>query len=108
MAKTQFRRLEHYRDAVWVEIQPFTGKTHQIRVHAAHLQKPLAGDSKYGEKEFNQRMRELGLKRLFLHARSLEFQLPGEARSLRVEAPLEEDLLRVLEKLRTMGQGQHG
>ncbi|EKE01250.1 MAG: hypothetical protein ACD_21C00185G0001 [uncultured bacterium] len=50
-----------------------TGRTHQIRVHATHIGYPIAGDEKYGDKEFNQEMRLLGLKRLFLHAKEMRF-----------------------------------
>jgi len=60
-----------------LEAQIHTGKTHQIRVHAAHLGFPLAGDDKYGDKEFNQLMqKKLGLRRLFLHAAAIKFCLP--------------------------------
>src|SRR4249919_3361337 len=52
-----------------------TGRTHQIRVHAAHIGHPVAGDEKYGDREFNLAMRGVGLKRLFLHAARFEFSL---------------------------------
>ena len=75
-----------------------TGRTHQIRVHAGHRQHPLAGDSKYGDKSFNATMRQYGLKRLFLHASSLQLQLPGIGR-IQARAPLAEDLREVMERL---------
>ncbi len=76
-----------------------SGRTHQIRVHAAHIGHPLAGDSKYGDADFNHAMRAVGVKRVFLHAREIALQLPGAARKLHVTAPLPEDLQRVLEKM---------
>jgi 23S rRNA pseudouridine955/2504/2580 synthase len=76
-----------------------TGRTHQIRVHAAHTAHPIAGDEKYGDDEFNTEMRTQGLRRLFLHAHSLDFELPVTGQSISVQAPLDDDLSRVLDKL---------
>ena len=58
-----------------------TGRTHQIRVHAAHVGHPLAGDPKYGDEEMNKRFKEMGLNRLFLHASHMSFELDGRAYS---------------------------
>ena len=74
-----------------------TGRTHQIRAHAAHLGHPLAADTRYGDPEFNNRVKGLGLKRLFLHAHELAFDHAGTR--LRVKAPLPADLAMVLETL---------
>ena len=82
-----------------MEALPFTGRTHQIRVHAACAGHPVAGDAKYGARAFNQRMREHGLRRLFLHAASLSFDNPGDGARLHVEAPLPMELLAVLASL---------
>lgn len=82
-----------------MEARPHTGRTHQIRVHAASAAHPVAGDDKYGEREFNQRMRKYGLRRLFLHAASLEFENPGDGLALNIEAPLPAELQAVLAKL---------
>lgn len=76
-----------------------TGRTHQIRVHAAHVGHPLAGDDKYGDAAFNQEMRERGLRRLFLHAASLRLQHPVTGEPLEVAAPLPPDLAAVVEGL---------
>lgn len=81
-----------------MEVELFTGRTHQIRVHAAYSDHPLAGDDKYGDKEFNRQMRKVGLKRLFLHAYQLKFSWDGEL--LEVISPLDEILESVLTKLR--------
>lgn len=81
-----------------------TGRTHQIRVHAAHVGHPVAGDDKYGDRAFNKAIKGAGLNRTFLHAQRL--LLPGmgqgkdQGADLRLEAPLPEDLQNTLVKLR--------
>jgi 23S rRNA pseudouridine955/2504/2580 synthase len=82
-----------------MEALPFTGRTHQIRVHAASAGHPVAGDPKYGERDFNRYMRDHGLRRLFLHAAILRFENPGDGTMLTVEAPLPAELLGVLTSL---------
>ncbi|HID48126.1 MAG TPA: 23S rRNA pseudouridine(955/2504/2580) synthase RluC [Chromatiales bacterium] len=82
-----------------VEVRLETGRTHQIRVHAASIGHPVAGDEKYGEARFNRQLRAAGLERLFLHARSLRFQLAEGEDPVEVEAPLDESLRRVLDRL---------
>lgn len=82
-----------------MQIRIETGRTHQIRVHAAHLGHPIAGDTKYGDKEFNQVIRELGLTHLFLHAASLAFTMSEPHKSIAVNAPLDTELFHVLNKL---------
>lgn len=77
-AATRFRPLKVFQAATLVEAFPLTGRTHQIRVHAAHLGHPLAGDEKYGDAEFNAAIRKLGLKRLFLHSAGISCQLSDE------------------------------
>ena len=98
-AVTQFRRLARYAEATLVEARPITGRTHQIRVHAQHLGHPLAGDDRYGEETVNRRFRQLGLKRLFLHARATTFRHPQTGALFQIEAPLDEELTRFLEGL---------
>ena len=75
-----------------VEVIPKTGRTHQIRVHLASIGHPIVGDSLYGPKE-----NPFGLKRQFLHAESLEFNLANGSR-IKIEADLPEDLKNVLDK----------
>jgi len=99
-ARTVFRRLRRLRldegPVTLVEALLLTGRTHQIRVHAAHLGTPLAGDPKYGDFEANRRLKALGLSRLFLHASALSLCADYMSRPLRVESPLPEELERVL------------
>jgi 23S rRNA pseudouridine955/2504/2580 synthase len=99
-ARTVFRRLRQLGGATLVEVRLLSGRTHQIRVHAAHLGAPVAGDDKYGDAEANRRFRALGLKRLFLHASTLTFRAEYMPEPLRVEAPLPAalgDVIRALE-----------
>lgn len=85
--------------ASYLEARPFTGRTHQIRVHAASVGHPVAGDTKYGDRDFNRDMRGQGLRRLFLHAASLTFENPGDQTRATVEASLPAELARVLANL---------
>ena len=96
---TDFSVLERFGEATLVEAKPVTGRTHQIRVHAQHAGHPLLGDEKYADDNGQAMARELGLNRLFLHARALTFRLPGGSR-ITLEAPLDEELEQILEKLR--------
>lgn len=82
-----------------MEIRLLTGRTHQARVHAAHAGHPIAGDDKYGDREFNRRLRRLGLKRLFLHAQRLRFAHPVSGDRMEVDAPLPAELTDLLERL---------
>ncbi len=91
-----------------VNVQAVTGRTHQIRVHAAHIKHPIAGDDKYGDEQFNRLMRDYGLKRLFLHAHKIVFTAPDSGEKLIMSAPLAEDLRRVLQALEsTSGDASH-
>jgi len=89
--------------ATLVEVEIHTGRTHQIRVHAAYAGHPIAGDDKYGDREFNAAMKGLGLRRMFLHAQSMAFTWPDTGRKCRIEAPLPPDLREVLRRLEAGG-----
>ncbi len=84
--------------ATLVEVRLHTGRTHQIRVHAAHAGHPIAGDEKYGDEAFNLRMRSLGLERMFLHAHTVSFEWP-EAGPFSASAALPAELRAVLDRL---------
>jgi 23S rRNA pseudouridine955/2504/2580 synthase len=99
---TFFREIEQYSGARLMQATLGTGRTHQIRVHAAHIGHPLAGDTKYGDKEANKRFRERGLNRLFLHASHMSFELDG--RSYSFSAQLPEDLKSFLDALAAKGR----
>ncbi|WAD26536.1 23S rRNA pseudouridine(955/2504/2580) synthase RluC [Stutzerimonas nitrititolerans] len=98
-ALTLFRVLRRFGDfATLVEARPVTGRTHQIRVHARHAGHAIAGDSKYGDEDFSREIRELGGKRLFLHAYGLKVPLP-DGGELNLEAPVDEVWSQTLGKL---------
>jgi 23S rRNA pseudouridine955/2504/2580 synthase len=82
-----------------LEAELKTGRTHQIRVHLAHLGFPIAGDDKYGDFECNKALARRGLKRMFLHACRLTITHPLSQRSVTYEAALADDLAAFLEKL---------
>ena len=99
-AKTKFTVMEFYEGkipATLLQCQLFTGRTHQIRVHTSASECPIAGDQRYGKGKFNSKMRILGLKRLFLHAASIQFKDGDE--SIIVSADLPDKLQNILEKL---------
>lgn len=99
-AQTLFQVRERLGDTTLVEARLLTGRTHQIRVHLAHLGTPILGDPKYGDEAANRHFRELGLKRLFLHAELLRLTWPEEKQPMEFRAPLEPGLAELLMKLR--------
>ena len=97
---SHFRVLERRGGQSYCEVRIETGRTHQIRVHAQHIGHPVAGDDKYGDEAANRRLRDqVGLKRLFLHAASLEFALEGGQAPYVLTAPLAPELVDVLDRL---------
>ena len=100
VARTRFAVREAFPKVSLLEAEPVTGRTHQIRVHAAHAGHPLLGDDKYGTRESQQLAARLGLSRLFLHAESLAFPEPTSGREVRIRAPLPDDLESVLTRAR--------
>ena len=100
MAVSTFRPVQFFGNvASLVEVEIGTGKTHQIRVHAAYAGHPVAGDDKYGDRERNEELKNYGLNRMFLHAASIGVTRPGTREPLHVSAPLSEELHAVLEAL---------
>ncbi|HEY4718431.1 MAG TPA: pseudouridine synthase, partial [Anaerolineales bacterium] len=91
----EYRVLERFPAHALVEVNPLTGRTHQIRVHLAFLGCPIVGDRVYGK-----RRPSLTLERHFLHAARLSLRLPGQSETRTFEAPLPEDLQLVLDSLR--------
>ncbi len=98
-AVTYFRALQQFKEATLVEAKLETGRTHQIRVHCQAAGHGLAGDQKYGNAAFNSEMKKRGLKRMFLHAAELAFNMPDET-ELTIVSPLPEDLSALIADLR--------
>jgi len=93
------RLVQRWRDYSLLEVELKTGRTHQIRVHLAHLGFPLCGDDKYGDFALNKRLESEGLKRMFLHAAKLKFAHPLTGEALSFEAPLPEELQGFVDRL---------
>jgi len=100
-AHTRFMPLEVFPASVLCEAKLFTGRTHQIRVHAEGIGHPVAGDTRYGD----QAPPPAGLDRLFLHAHRLEWRHPVTDEAVTVEAPLPRPLAGVLATLRAAAAG---
>uniref|UniRef100_A0A486XI55 Pseudouridine synthase n=1 Tax=Rheinheimera sp. BAL341 TaxID=1708203 RepID=A0A486XI55_9GAMM len=98
-SETRFRILQRYQQGTLVEAFPVTGRTHQIRVHTACKGHAIACDDKYGDNAFTAQMQQIGLNRLFLHAKTLSFVHPMTETTMRVEAPLDMALEQALAKL---------
>jgi len=98
-AFTRFIPEEQFRLAQLTTVELGTGRTHQIRVHAAHIEHAVAGDTRYGPAR-DPIVAKFGLDRLFLHAASLVFDSPKGDRVIRAECPLDDELLAVLDRLR--------
>jgi 23S rRNA pseudouridine955/2504/2580 synthase len=105
-AVSEFRPVQFFgRMATLMEVTLHTGRTHQIRVHAVHAGHPVAGDDKYGDAAFNETLRGLGLKRMFLHAHSLSFswQRGGE---FSINTPLPAELSALIDELAARSSGR--
>lgn len=97
-ATSRFERIEQYGPATYARVSIGTGRTHQIRAHARFLGCPLAGDARYGENDRLAFWREMGLRRLFLHAAEITFKMPsGEEKHF--SAPLPDALRTCLERI---------
>ncbi len=95
-ATTIFAHERIFKTATLADIKLLTGRTHQIRVHSATIGHPVIGDLKYGDRTINREYRKLGLRRMFLHAKTLRFQSPVNQQQLLVNAPLEQNLINFL------------
>jgi len=98
-AHTIFRLLHAWNGFSLVEAELKTGRTHQIRVHLAHLGHPIAGDDKYGDFALNKVLEKRGLKRMFLHACKAVIRHPQSGAELALEAPLPGELRTFLASL---------
>jgi 23S rRNA pseudouridine955/2504/2580 synthase len=98
-AVSHFEPVRLFSDATLMRVRIDTGRTHQIRVHAAELGYPLLGDDRYGDFQLNRQWKKRGLKRLFLHAQMLEFYLPGRVGEYHFEAPLPKELQQILDSI---------
>lgn len=98
-SKSRFVPQAHYKDATLCEVHIFSGRTHQIRVHALALGHPVAGDRKYGLRDDQKPIRDKGLRRMFLHSHFLQLPADGEFGKLIINAPMTEELREFLDVL---------
>ena len=92
-AITQLKPKRQFADLSLMDVIISTGRMHQIRVHCAHLDQPIAGDDKYGDFSFNKMMKkQYKLSRIFLHASQLKFEHPITKEKMLIKAPLADDL----------------
>jgi 23S rRNA pseudouridine955/2504/2580 synthase len=101
-AISEFKPIQWFgNQATLLDVSLHTGRTHQIRVHAAHAGHPVAGDEKYGDEAFNEEMKAANLHRMFLHSHSISFEWPQGAHGglFSASAPLPEELSAVIDAL---------
>ena len=98
-SKTLFEVKQDFAGCQLVAAKLYTGRTHQIRVHSASQSHPVAGDEKYGNREFNKRLKQIGLKRMFLHAWQLSIKHPITHEPVTFHAELPDTLKAVLKQL---------
>lgn len=98
-SKSRFVPQAHYKDATLCEVHIYSGRTHQIRVHALALGHPVAGDRKYGLRDDQKPIRDLGLRRMFLHSHFLQLPADGDFGKLILNAPMTEELRDFLQVL---------
>lgn len=91
-----------------LEIELKTGRTHQIRVHLAHLGFPIAGDDKYGDFALNRELARVGLSRMFLHAAHLVLAHPLDGRPIDLSSPLPPELAEFVAALDRNEHRDHG
>ncbi len=96
---TVFRLIARWTHYSLLEAELKSGRTHQIRVHCAHLGFPIVGDDKYGDFALNKVLPKQGLKRMFLHAWKIQFPHPLSGENMALEAPLPEGLMAFLNTL---------
>ncbi len=107
-AHTVFRLVARWEQFSLLEAELKSGRTHQIRVHCAHLGFPIAGDEKYGEFALNKSLPKEGLKRMFLHAWKIKFSHPISGEEMTLEAPLPDALGTFLKNISTKEKQDYG
>jgi len=106
-AITRYRVAERFRGFALVELYPKTGRTHQLRVHMSYLGHPIVGDTFYGGHPVSQKdLAGVGdeaplIYRQALHARRIRFVHPIKQEPMEIEAPVPDDLARLIELIRT-------
>ena len=100
-AITKFSPTKIYREFSVMNVTIETGRTHQIRVHAAQVGYPIVGDNKYGDFSFNRKCQKMGINRMLLHAQNISFLLPKSGQKFNFTAPIDASLMAILDSLDT-------
>ena len=95
-SKTNYKIIEYNNGLSKLDVFLETGKTHQIRVHMAHVGAPVVGDERYGNPELDNRLFGPHKKRLYLHAYRLSFMHPVKRKKLTLEAPVPQEFKELL------------
>ncbi len=98
-SRTVFSLVERGEKVSLLEANLKTGRTHQIRVHLAHLGFPIVGDDKYGDFSLNREMTKSGFRRMYLHAAKFCFTHP-EGQSMCIESPLPEAFMKLMDYMK--------
>ncbi len=103
LAHTIFKLQKSWKNFSLLDAELKTGRTHQIRVHLAHLGFPIIGDDKYGNFEMNKQLAKANgqnnLARMFLHAHTLQITHPISRERMKLQSPLPKDLQKFVDKL---------
>ena len=87
---SEFKIIEHLNNATLVEVQIYTGRSHQIRIHAALINHPIIFDNRYGDKDFNKSFDKNIRKKIALHSKSISFiNLDSEILNIECNPPNE-------------------
>jgi len=108
VAHSVVRLVRRWQRFSLLEVELKTGRTHQIRVHLAHLGFPLCGDDKYGNFPLNKALEHEGLKRMFLHAAHLSFAHPLTGESIVLQSQLPDELQSFIDHLEATEPRRHG
>ncbi|MFI4853331.1 MAG: RluA family pseudouridine synthase [Candidatus Makana argininalis] len=101
-SKTLFKIKERFKIATLLKVIPLTGRTHQIRVHALFAGHPIAFDNRYGDKNFDKKLKLCGLNSLFLHAKSMIFYHPINHKIINIKAKLNSKMKKCVIYLRSL------
>jgi len=93
------KKIKSYKSYSFIKILPVTGKIHQIRIHLSHIGHPVLNDKKYGNLNFNNNMKKIGISRLLLHSASIKFICPIQHEEINIKAPYDNIINNILNKL---------
>lgn len=99
---TNFKVERRFGFATLIQASPITGRTHQIRVHTLFAKHPIAFDDRYGDRTFDEKLKNTSINRLFLHAKQIVFTHPNTQELMQIDAPLDKKLEQGLKDLQNI------